>query len=450
MQSSMLITLFCFGSCFYLGRKAVWAGFIATMTVGYFYGIIRANLDDSLAYFFYDVAVIGFYLAVLINPKTLAQRYKLSRIMPWLIGLYSWPLLLMLAPTQPFLVQLVGLRGNTFFLPFIAVGAVLEDKDVGKIAWALAILNIVALVFALLEVLLGVPFFFPYNAVDQIIYRSTDVLIGGNGTFRIPSIFANAAQYGGNMTASFPLLVGALVNRKIPAVRRKIFWVALGASAIGVFLSASRSQAGVLFILAIAITVSGRIREFPRFGWMAMAVFVALLVYSSTRMQRFLTLDNTRYVKTRISNSVNESFLSFAFEYPMGNGLGGGGTSVPYFLETQLRNPVNMENEYGRIMLEEGLPGLALWVWFLIWTLTRPLPRKSERWYLARWLARVFVGVSCALATTGTGLFTSIPGTACFMLYAGWFTAPAVINERRRTPALEKSEVQTRGASAIP
>ena len=55
----------------------------------------------------------------------------------------------------------------------------------------------------------------------------------------------------------------------------------------------------------------------------------------------------------------------------MGNGLGGGGTSMPYFLESQVRHPVQIENEYGRIMLEEGLPGLALWLGLILWTVTR-------------------------------------------------------------------------------
>jgi hypothetical protein len=50
-----------------------------------------------------------------------------------------------------------------------------------------------------------------------------------------------------------------------------------------------------------------------------------------------------------------------------------------------LRNPVAVENEYARIMLEQGLPGLALWLAFIFWTLTRPL--TTDPWYLGKWLA---------------------------------------------------------------
>jgi hypothetical protein len=52
-----------------------------------------------------------------------------------------------------------------------------------------------------------------------------------------------------------------------------------------------------------------------------------------------------------------------------------------------LRNPVAVENEYARIMLEQGLPGLALWLAFIFWTLTRQRPLTTDPWYLGEWLA---------------------------------------------------------------
>jgi hypothetical protein len=118
----------------------------------------------------------------------------------------------------------------------------------------------------------------------------------------------------------------------------------------------------------------------------------------------------------------------------MGNGLGGGGTSMPYFLASQVRHPIAIENEYGRIMLEEGLPGLALWVALFIWTLSRPLPRKTEQWFLGRWLGRVLLACGFLTAPIGTGLLTAIPYTAMVMFYIGWTTAPNVVRTRKRVP----------------
>jgi len=113
----------------------------------------------------------------------------------------------------------------------------------------------------------------------------------------------------------------------------------------------------MLFILGIAATFSGRVKNFPWFGWIALLAVVGTLVAVSPRMQRFVTLENTSYLKSRVSSSVNANLFTLALDYPLGNGLGGGGTSIPYFLLTQLHNPVVIENEYARIMLEQGLPG---------------------------------------------------------------------------------------------
>jgi hypothetical protein len=177
----------------------------------------------------------------------------------------------------------------------------------------------------------------------------------------------------------------------------------------------------------LAAMVSGRVRNLPWYGWVAAIGTVVFLVAVSPRMQRFLQLEDTSYVKTRISSSVNESFVDLAEEYPLGNGLGGGGTSIPYFLAPYVRNPVAIENEYGRIMLEQGLPGLAIWLAFIIWTLSRPLPHERDPWNLGKWLGRIALGFSFVAAQTGTGLLTSIPGSALLLLYMGWVAAPAML-----------------------
>ena len=144
-------------------------------------------------------------------------------------------------------------------------------------------------------------------------------------------------------------------------------------------------------------------------------------------MQRFVTLEDTSYVKKRVSSSMNSNFFELALQYPLGNGLGGGGTSLPYFLQDEVRNPVVIENEYARIMLEEGLPGLALWLSFIFWALTRPLPRETDPWYLGKWLARVTLVYCFMTAPTGLGLLTSIPGTALILVFAGWIATPNVM-----------------------
>src|ERR1700682_5914543 len=77
-------------------------------------------------------------------------------------------------------------------------------------------------------------------------------------------------------------------------------------------------------------------------------------------------------------------------------------------------------------MLEQGVPGLLLWLAFIFWALTRPLPLVTDPWYLGKWLARVALVFFFMTAPTGMGLLTWIPGTALILTFAGWIATPNV------------------------
>jgi hypothetical protein len=117
------------------------------------------------------------------------------------------------------------------------------------------------------------------------------------------------------------------------------------------------------------------------------------------------------------------NLVEIATQYPFGNGLGGGGTSIPYFLQGRIINPVAMENEYARIMLEQGLTGLFIWILFILWIFSRRNRDPGDSWYLGWRLAFVACTVYFVTGLTGTGLLTSIPQTSLFLLLVGWVGA---------------------------
>lgn len=439
--------------CFWAARRQLWKGFVVTLAVGYFYGILRANIPQPASHFIFDTGAIGLYLALLIRTYSPVQKYKVRKLMPWLVCLVAWPTLLFFVPTQNPLIQLVGLRGQIFFLPFLLIGAQLERDDAYKIALSLAVLNTIVMVFGLLELKLGVSRFYPHNVVDDIIYISAVRLRGGDLATRIPATFTSSAAYGANMIASIPFLLGALTQERRVPWRRNLLLAGTGFSAVGVFLAASRTEAVFLFLLFLmfgGVTVWRRLRNMPWGGWLALLLGLAWLVYSVPRLQRFTELGNTGYVGSRIGSSVNGAFLQLMKDYPLGNGLGGGGTSMPYWGRSQIQNPVGMENEYARIMLEQGVPGLALWMVFIVWLLTRPVPRASEPWYIGRWLARFFCAISFATAPLGLGMLNAIPQTASLLVLCGWIASPQVVPVRRRAQQqedrAERSEAVLQGA----
>src|SRR6202022_931206 len=106
-----------------------------------------------------------------------------------------------------------------------------------------------------------------------------------------------------------------------------------------------------------------------------------------------------------------------AGRYPLGNGLGGGGTSLPYFLEHRnAGNTTVVENHYAYVLLEQGVPGLVLWVLFLIWVLVPRSSRANSQWRLALLCTRALVAAFLVVGLIGLGLFVSIPQSAMMLL----------------------------------
>src|SRR4051795_621109 len=150
--------LLCTGAllvCFLCARRSLIDGIISVMAVGYLYGIVRANFPDTASHFIFDAAVLGLYIAQI---KSITQSFSSlegQRLKHWVVFLILWPIILFLVPIQDPLVQLVGLRGNIFLLPFILFGARLRNEELYKLALWLAIFNVGSFVVGCSEYAFG-------------------------------------------------------------------------------------------------------------------------------------------------------------------------------------------------------------------------------------------------------------------------------------------------------
>ena len=418
---SLLLCLLALIITFVAARHSLVAGLGIALGVGYAYGITRANLPDPYSHFIFDAAVLGLYCAQLFGRLTRLQEDRVQAVKPWLVVLIAWPLLVFLIPNQDLLIRFVGLRGNIFLLPFVIIGARLENREKYNFALWLAVLNICAFAFATSEFFVGVERFFPRNEVTRLIYASKDV--AGYSAYRIPATFLGSHAYAGSMVMTLPLLIGALQQTKKELWHKLILLVAVMGSLLGVLMAASRLHFVPAAIIVIVAVFSMKSRVSHLLGWVLILSAIAWLAFGEERLQRFTELQNTQMVSERIVGSVNMSFFEAAATYPFGNGLGGGGTSIPYFLQDRIEKPVIIENEYARILLEQGLVGLALWVAFVVWLLIRPHPARSDPWFVGRRLAWVSCATYFATGLIGTGLLTSIPHTCLLLLSVGWVGA---------------------------
>jgi len=205
-------------------------------------------------------------------------------------------------------------------------------------------------------------------------------------------------------------------------------------------MASTRTFFAVALLFITVALLSSNLGGKKRLIWGAAIVVVGIIAMSNERFQRFKTLEDSDLVMERIAGSVNKSFVEVLEEYPMGNGLGGGGTSMPYFLEGSIVRPVAIENEYGRILAEQGFIGLLLWIGFVLWCLTKRTAFAASPWLASRRLIWVWYLESFISAAIGLGLLTGIPTTFMFLLGVGWaVVAPAKepLVRRRSVPELQ-------------
>jgi hypothetical protein len=423
-MTSIALSVAAFAMCAYLGRKSLVAGLCALITVGYAYGILRANLPDGFSHLIFDAGTLGLYAAQLSKRQPVWQHMRSEDVRNWLTVLVAWPVFLFAMPWQDPLIQLVGLRGSIFLLPFILLGSRLTGDDIYKLGLWFSLLNVAAGILAAVEFSVGIEPFFPHNAVTDLIYRSKD--LANYTAYRIPSSFANAHSFAATMVLTTVVIAGAWVQGHHGKWQPRLLGAGLLAAALGVFMSATRTNALILFALVVTSLFTGKIKFGYRVRWLLLLLVVGYTVSGEERLQRFRSLEDPSFIVERIGDSVNRSFLDLVRAYPLGNGLGGGGTSVPYFLQDRIRNVVVMENEYARILLELGIPGLCMWALFIGWVFTRRHIKKKDMFYVGRRLA--YVACACTFATglIGTGLFTSVPSTALLLLLTGWIIVPEV------------------------
>jgi hypothetical protein len=425
------LTLLAFVGTLLATRRGAGHGLGVMMLFGYFYGILRARYLDGFSHFIFDAAVLGLYLSFFTRPrKKVRVGLDGQALQVWMKVLMVWPLCTMvLSPlfdSQHFFIQIVGLRVAILLLPLITVGASLDEESLDQFTEWVLWLNVVAFGFAVAELSLGLEMFFPRNASSAIIYLSTDV--GEDNQPRIPSTFNNAHAFAATMLMSLPLLLRRWHRR--PTSR----WLTAGVMVLTLlclFISAARSPVVQLFVIVLLLLLCTRPSLKMLAGVTGLALVVGVVVMQNPRFQRFATLQDTEYVTERVSWSVNSSLWSVIQEYPLGNGLGSAaGTSIPFFLADLARPQVGLENEFGRIALEQGILGLVLWLGFVAWLVTRFPPRRRGASVAADRMMWLTMCVMWMTAFIGTGLLSSIPGSALLLLYMG-----AVVGMRRPAPA---------------
>jgi hypothetical protein len=119
---------------------------------------------------------------------------------------------------------------------------------------------------------------------------------------------------------------------------------------------------------------------------------------------------------------VNDSFFDVVSQHPLGRGTGRRRHEHSVLPARGSRRRTIIENEYARISLEQGLPGLVIWILFILWVLTRRPGRVKDEWLLSRRLIWVASASIFSSGMLGMGMLAAVPQTVLMLLLIGWTT----------------------------
>jgi hypothetical protein len=408
-------------------RRSFGRGLFWVFASGYVYGLLRAHFVDGLTHFGFDAAIIGTYFGrfSVTSGSELDTRDKPA--VAWATLLIAWPAFVMAYSqafdSQPLIIQLVGLRPMLVFMPMLIVGARLTREDFDYLAPRVAALNIAVFGVAAFEFVFGVERVIPHNMMTEIVYQSSDVFAEGAAYKRIPATFIHAHVYGFMMLTSIPFVAHGLESAR----REKLICAGgIGAAILGIFMCGARMPVVFVGLSTVYVLMSLRVRTSTWFAFLGAGGLGLAAALSNERLQRFQTLADTDMVELRIRSSVNLDFFDLLAQYPLGNGLARGwGTAIPYFMQAQALPQVGTENEFGRIVIDTGIPGLIIWLAFFVWTMfQKDHSDSSPIMKMFAWPLTTLVIVG---ATLGVGLFTAIPVSPILMLLIGVRTTPAPV-----------------------
>lgn len=411
--------------CLWLTMRSLGHGLGLLLAFGYFNGLIRANFLGVATTFMFDMAVTGVYAGVLLTQWPRLRAVLQTRLGLFTVLLMGWPLLLSFVPVNHLLVQFVALRATVWFLPMLLVGVLLGPVDLDRLARWAAVLNCLSFVVGLYTFQFGIESLYPHNAVTDIMYRSSDVT---GGYHRVPATFMSAHLYGGTMLFSLPLVLELLVRRTGSLTDRWLGAAGAAAAVAGVLMCAARSPvvigvlaAGVYWVLAGMSARAG-------VGLALLAAVGTYLVATNDRLQRVTELADVEAVAERAYGSNNEGFVELFTEYPFGAGMGSSvGTNIPFFLAAEAPKQIGLENEYSRILVDQGWVGLIGWLAFVGWLFAAPPLFAGRRlWADGRKLMYAFCLVAWATAYIGNGLLAAIPAAVMLLLFMGVVARPRV------------------------
>lgn len=458
------------GAALMLAAMRNWElGLQALMVVVIIEGAIRKWFLPSaseMVYFYKDILMviilIGYRRQRGKPPFLVKRRLKIFSLALALFAVYA--VAEVVIPGGPhLLVGLLGLKAYCLYMPlaFIIPRAFdSKEKVINFLKWYSLIALPVAAVGAMQFMDTN-----QHSAINQYTINEdtpgkvSDVAIfyssSGENFVRVTSTFSYVSGLSTYLPIMFALLLGltSLYSmRHLPRGIRALYYVALGAVVVASFMTGSRASVLAITVIAVVFYCFASMRNFFRrlqhIAIVGILIYAAITTVFPQAYDAFYTRtfggeDRVNEGLSRISGALDFPFKEASYAGAFGYGIGLTQNAVPALIKRlNLRIadtpiPVSYEGEPGRVMLELGMVGYALYTLLrliLLLTLCRicMMIRDSESKILA-------------IATLGALIFPLLLGGAVVShtqnVYQ-WFLIGmmlALFNQDRLSPHIRAS-----------
>jgi len=355
----------------------------------------RKSLSNNmLVYFGKDALVLAIYVAFFYGFGRRSEKiWKPPFLLP-LLFLGVWAALEAFNPwTASLSYGLLGLKLYFYYVPLMVVAYyfVRTELDLRRfLVFNIALGGFVSLL-GVIQAITGQSFLNPEVAgEDLVLYWNRSAPVSGLVFTRANSLFVSDGRFGAYLIQMWILCFGTVAYLVLRGGRgRKLAYLCAAVILAAILLSGVRTALVYSLISTVAmvaglawgapLTKEQRLRTFRairRFVLLSVAgVICVALIYPSTLASRWAF-----YIETLSPNSPASELAARGWGYPIseflkgftlehwgwGRGLGTASLGTQYIMRLLHAPPPGtvVENGYGALLLEMGVPGLILWIVF--------------------------------------------------------------------------------------
>ena len=417
---------------------------LGSFTAATFQGWLKDRFAGPLPYAAADLlvlmAALFWFAGLAIRKKPIAGPPSFA---PRVLVLIGVPLLYLILPGTPFVIEAAGLRAWALYpvCGLIGLTVIRSPGQLRAYVGLILTLCLITAVYGILQYHAGPRAALSVSGLAALRHGSTVFYEAvGRTDFRAFSTFTFPAPFAGFMVFGMTLAAGLALSKRRPRPQRWLATLLIPVLFVGMTVSGTRA-ALITLLVALALTAWYRglgVRQILLLPLLLGALHAASLLTSGNVIARYATLYlRENQLWTYVYAPVTIAWRALALS-PFGLGLGRSGVGVPFSIVQSMPPDFFMpsDGDVGRAAVEMGLIGLALLAVLIFGLL--PFAHRASRRLLGTGADDLALGIGPLLLGTGVIVLIGSPLSASPHGTIWWFLLGALV----KTAMLERGERQ--------